>query len=105
MDKLSKIKEWILVNYTKKIIINTINNRINSLCVSEKYYNDNLDNIFEWEIHDNILKNVNYKFTLNNEQIEKISFFTEKYIKVIIPSFRNKHRVGCSKIIEEMYYD
>lgn len=95
MNKTDKIKEWILINYTKKVILRKFNTKLKGIkeeflrIPKMEYYYNNFNNCYEWEIVEEIGKNVDEKFTMEEEKdLEKISFFIENYIKVIIPEFR-----------------
>ena len=97
MEKISKIKEWVLINYRKNNILKMFNSKIKQIetdFISSsimKYY-DTFNNPFEWQIIDEILLNIDEKYDLNEDDMKKISFFVEKYVKIIIPEFKNSIR-------------
>jgi len=67
MNKINKIKEWILINYTKDVILLKYNN-----------YNKRYINRL-------IIKDVNNKFELDRTNLKPISLFIKKYVTIIIP--------------------
>lgn len=97
MEKLSKIKEWVLINYRKKDINRMFDSKLEKIETGYigssivEYYNQ-FNNPYEWQIIDEILLKIDNKFDLDEDEMKKISFFIEKYVKVIIPSFRNSNR-------------
>lgn len=85
MEKISKVKEWILINYRKKDILNIfddlgISDYINLYLLN--YHHD------EWII-DEISLNIDKKFDLNENEMKEIMFFIEKYVKIIISEFNS----------------
>lgn len=98
MEKLSKIKEWVLINYRKKDILNMFDSKLEKIetdfDISIMEYYDNFNNPYECQIIDEILLEIDNKFDLDEDEINKMSFFIEKYVKVIIPTFRNRVKIS-----------
>jgi len=97
MEKISKIKEFILITYRKIDILKMFDSKIEQIetdyiDISVMEYYDTFNHPYEWQIIDEITLNVDEKFDLNEEEMKKISFFIEKYVKVIIPTFRDSKR-------------
>jgi len=91
---INKIKEWILVSYTKKDILELFDNKIKKiddslLFVSVMEYYKSFNHSYEWQIIDEIIKSVDNEFTIDIDDMKKITFFVEKYIMIIIPEFGN----------------
>lgn len=103
MEKISKIKEWVLINYRKIDIFKMFDSKLEQMEIdytdTMEYYNK-FDNPFECQIIDEITLNIDEKFNLNEEEMKKITFFIEKYVKMIIPtSCENSKRNVNKKII------
>lgn len=93
MKKIDKVKEWVLINYTKKIVLKKYYSKLDKinekfLLVPKMEYYKSFNNCYEWEIVDEIIENIDKNFTLTEEEINKTSFFVQNYIKVLIPEFR-----------------
>jgi len=105
---LNKLKEWILVTYTKRVILKKFNYKLDqidkeSICTTVSDYYKTFNHPFEWQIIDEIIKSVDEKFTIKEDDMGKLSYFVEKYIKIIIPEFRNSKRdTTIKKIIKKL---
>jgi len=89
----NKIKEWILVKYSKEVIINMFNQEINIIqnvpiyMENIEYYELYMNNNIEFGIFSTIFNDV-YKKRKKKKDINEIIFFILHYIKIIIPKFK-----------------
>ena len=96
--KNDKIKEWILVKYNKKIILNMFNDRIHNLSDIPpnthkfEYYTSQSNNNIEFEIFSIIFNDI-YKKRKKEKNINGIIYFILYYIKIIIPTFNIKNKI------------
>ena len=99
MNKIEKIKEYIIGEFPSKYIQREFNLKLSRIDIEYlkidvlDYYNDFYNGVYEWEILNEIRDDIDKKFNLGEKEISEIDKFLVRYINVLI----NKHKYKVKK--------
>ena len=79
MDKINKIKEWVIINYRKEYILNKFNTK-------EIFFTDL--NYYKF-MSNEIMMSVDKRFALEDGDMNSVKFFINKYIILMINGNKN----------------